>query len=651
MLLLWFLWLGFGPMPVKRKNRYYEAESDDGDSDEFCGAGCPVKRRAGADLLRHLLTMYAKCRMSAKDFCITAHLQALAGTPGADWALYAVPPGRGSGNYQRQLDAVMPGPEAIYMVPTPCVTRRTSERAARTVATVAVHESIAAEIKEEPAILQRVAEMAWPPCYHEHPVVVAAACARRPPPVPLALYCDGVRYMAPLAGRSGSIVGFWAVNLVTQRRHLLAAVRSADACRCGCHGWCSTAPILHAMAWGFQALAQGMRPDTRHDLLPWQEDDPLPRLREQHGPALGFQGVLIWCKGDWGEVGHTLGLRQVTTKWSPCPFCKTTQDCMHRGYRSASLCELPWPARAPGDYKATCEACEQTVVVETKEARAAILAKLVYKKGDQGRGRTLVADVVVNHGGKRTVLRAKSRLEPSMSMLDVGAFDDCEPPFQATFWLPNFTENGQITDMALHNNPLFAETLARSPTLCLSVDTLHTLYLGPVQRTVSAIIWRILHANPWGFRGPKKIQLELSCRQLRSNMLAWFATQAVPPSLRLGDLTLPMLGSAEEGPSGCSMKLKAVETSTLLPWSLALVATFEDAIPYASELKVAGEALMQHLAIIRTQPLVMPPAAHQLLFESCQRHLVMAERAGVHLVPKHHMWLHMTYRSPLQEKT
>ena len=649
-LLVFFLWLGSGgvPMPVKRRASRYAALADDSDSDSNMPAGDPVRRQAGADMLKHMLTMYAQSRMSAKDLCVLAHLQALAATPGANWSLYAVPPGQGSGNYQRHLDTVMPGPEALYMVPTVCVTRSTTARATRNVATIAVHETIAAEINEEPAIKQRAAAMVWPPCYHEHPLVIAAASAGRPPPIPLALYCDGVRYTAPLAGRTGSIVGFWAVNLVTQKRHLLAAVRSADACRCGCHGWCSTAPILHALAWGFRALAEGVRPDTRHDDLPWEPEDPLVLLRNEHGPALGFQGVLIWCKGDWGEVGHTLGLRQVTTKWAPCPFCRSTQACLHTGYRSASIHELPWPARTSGEYEATCGACETTVMVETREARDKILAKLAYKKGDQGRGRTLVADVEVisKSGSRRTVLRARSRLEPSASLLDVGDFDNMEPPFKATFWLSQFTQHGQIVDMALHRNPLFAESLARSPTLCLSVDTLHTLYLGVVQRLVSAIVWRVMHANPWGFRGPKKVQLELACRQLRAHLMRWFAAEALPASLRLGDLTLPMLGSAEEGPAGCSMRLKAVETTTLLPWSLALLGTFGEAIQYADELRVAGEALVEYLTIIRTQPLVIPPADQQRLFESCQRHLIMAERAGVHFVPKHHMWLHMTYRSP-----
>ena len=49
-------------------------------------------REAGAALLRHVLSLYAACKLSAKDLCILCHYIALSGTQGADFSKYALAP-------------------------------------------------------------------------------------------------------------------------------------------------------------------------------------------------------------------------------------------------------------------------------------------------------------------------------------------------------------------------------------------------------------------------------------------------------------------------------------------------------------------------------------------------------------------------------
>ena len=88
-----------------------------------------------------------------------------------------------------------------------------------------LHEAVAREVRADPSILEKVSTMAWPPAYHEHPLVVEAKALGSQLPLPLAFYLDGVRFTAPLAGRSDSILGFWMYNCVTQRRHYLASLR------------------------------------------------------------------------------------------------------------------------------------------------------------------------------------------------------------------------------------------------------------------------------------------------------------------------------------------------------------------------------------------------------------------------------------------
>ena len=50
------------------------------------------RREAGAELLKHLLGLFSVCKLSAKDFTTACYLCARAGTPGADFEAYAVPP-------------------------------------------------------------------------------------------------------------------------------------------------------------------------------------------------------------------------------------------------------------------------------------------------------------------------------------------------------------------------------------------------------------------------------------------------------------------------------------------------------------------------------------------------------------------------------
>eukprot|EP00959_Pyramimonas_sp_CCMP1952_P123033 2572019-Pyramimonas_sp.AAC.1 len=59
-----------------------------------------------------------------------------------------------------------------------------------------------------------------PPVYQQNKVVRDNIRDGRRPPLPLALYTDGVAYTSAISGRADSITGFSIVNVLTQRRHL-----------------------------------------------------------------------------------------------------------------------------------------------------------------------------------------------------------------------------------------------------------------------------------------------------------------------------------------------------------------------------------------------------------------------------------------------
>eukprot|EP00959_Pyramimonas_sp_CCMP1952_P182227 3810069-Pyramimonas_sp.AAC.1 len=147
-----------------------------------------------------------------------------------------------------------------------------------------------------------------PPCYHTNPIVQAKLNRGEPPPVPIALFADGVRYTATLAGRADSILGMWIRTLKSQKRHLLCSIRVNRMCRCGCRGWCTLHPVWAALAHGFRGLALGRRPRMKWDGTPRQPDDPFSV--ELLGEDLGFSAVLLFMTGPWvhGNIGRESGI-------------------------------------------------------------------------------------------------------------------------------------------------------------------------------------------------------------------------------------------------------------------------------------------------------------------------------------------------------
>ena len=127
------------------------------------------------------------------------------------------------------------------------------------------HEALTKEAMDNPSSIDAARAAAWPPSYETNPIVMSAVERGLPRPVPIAIYMDGVRYSAPLAGRSDSVVGMWMVNCFTNKRHLILTVRTNDMCRCGCRGFCSVYPLWEAIAWSCRALIQGRMPIERDD--------------------------------------------------------------------------------------------------------------------------------------------------------------------------------------------------------------------------------------------------------------------------------------------------------------------------------------------------------------------------------------------------
>eukprot|EP00959_Pyramimonas_sp_CCMP1952_P445593 9329284-Pyramimonas_sp.AAC.1 len=64
----------------------------------------------------------------------------------------------------------------------------------------------------------------------------------------------------------------------------------------------------------------------------------------------------------------------------------------------------------------------------------------------------------------------------------------------------------------MHRCPLFCAALSSSPATTLAIDSLHTIYYGPVQGWTCSAFWRLILSNPWGCPGGPAEQKELALR-------------------------------------------------------------------------------------------------------------------------------------------
>jgi hypothetical protein len=108
----------------------------------------------------------------------------------------------------------------------------------------------------------------------------------------------------------------------------------------------------------FQAVQQGKVPETMPDgISPYEPEEG----GMAPGTKLATKGVLLYCKGDWSEFTHSLGLSSWQSKFSPCAFCDlTAEDIASRGHELCSPCP-EWTLRTVEGYQDARSRCEVTL--------------------------------------------------------------------------------------------------------------------------------------------------------------------------------------------------------------------------------------------------------------------------------------------------
>ena len=505
----------------------------------------------GMEFVRAMLHLIYTSTLSAKTFCVLMWLAARAGI--AEAAPYGLPPNAPSGHYMRKIRRKLgwlKTKKFLYMH-IPGQGKHDLERTTMTLPILPGHEQFVDDMAEPnnpvPSMLQRMKdEDELPPSYHHHPVVQGAGSQAV---YPVAIFLDGVAYSL-----TDAVIGFWLVSLVCGRRFLIATVRKRNLCSCGCKGWCTFYHIFLMLHWTLQAFKRGQHPSARYD-GPWEDgaDDFRKLLSDQ---LFGFLCCLMYIKGDWMELGVTIGLPTWKDALRPCWACNCFVDNMYK-VQGLSFEDIVWAINEDQDYFEACTRCEHIVLLRNTEDKRSIVRYLRYDKRKTGaRGRALTRDVLVNGVN----LRSNDRLEPSKQLPDVGGLDGITNfPLEVIFW------RSSDSTLSRHRNPIFDPELGVTPKKSLVVDVLHAVFLGILLCWCRIAIWSLILCGAYGHSGANHEHIVAAVMVIRSHLMRFYKTyERENPGetlTRLADLTPSMLGTSSDQ----QLKTKGGET-----WGFAL---------------------------------------------------------------------------------
>ena len=372
---------------------------------------------------------------------------------------------------------------------------------------------------------------------------------------PIALYLDGVAFT-----RHDNILGVWVYNVLTGVRHLVAALRKSELCKCGCRGWCSLWGVFSFLDWSNVAMMEGKRPNARRDGSAfWVSDATRAGMASEHW---GWKFALLFIKGDWMEFAVSLGVASWSSNADPCMLCKGDKSNWTNLDNFSALAGAH-PPKLEADYQAACDACEFEVCLDRAQFLR-VKAALEYDKRKAGvHGRALQLDV------PSAGLARGDRLEPWHGLADVSKFDDLTPPVRVRVW------RSSAETWARHRTPLFNAATGVSVGRCLQVDWLHTLSLGVFQEFLAFLFAHMMYVdNVWRVAGPPETILRVSVKRLEAELFSWYATEERAGRIhtRVQCLAAGMFGSR----AAPKCKLHGAETNGVLTFSLALLNKYAD---------------------------------------------------------------------------
>ena len=200
-------------------------------------------------------------------------------------------------------------------------------------------------------------------------------------------------------------------------------------------------------------------------------------------------------------------------------------------------------------------------------------------------------------------LKIGDRVCQSAEMRDIGLIFDLVPPYTVTFWRPS------RETLARRRLPVWCPHLGFDIT-SITVDPMHTLHLGLLQRFCSYVFWNFLLANVYNVPFPTEDELILlGLARMRAELYGWYSGyKAMHPGItELSDFTRKTLG--EKGK--WELKCKAAATRPLFSFCLHLLRKYPNRCPGHDAVLANGEAMYRILEIWREQGDVPTQAAQK----------------------------------------
>ena len=454
---------------------------------------------------------------------------------------------------------------------------------------------------------------------------------------PIAIYIDGVPY-----SHTDGVIGWWLINLITQRRYLISILRKRNFCRCGCRGWCSIYCFFREIHWELKILADGRHPSRRDDGDPWSDQTDSLR-KERAGSRLPIKAALLYLKGDWLEFASTFGFPQWGDGIRPCMICNMYGDRFY-DLLSATLdrfCD-GFHLNDDDDYFAACDRCEIQVLIATHQNILDLEAILRYdRRKDGSKGRALTKDININGAS----LRIDDRLEPSYELPDVGNLIDLDPvpPKTIIFW------RSANEDQTRHRNPIFDRSIGITPRRSLAVGLLHAFYLGVLHTWCRTSIWKLIESGAYGHVGTQPELITIASMVIRSNLMNFHRSyQTDHPSsnlTRVADFTPSMIGTRADQ----KLKTKAAETHAFALFLISEIGIRGRCLGDEDQLKLgqAGSHLMSMIEIWKTSSWRMDREQSQRVLDHYKIH-VQLMRSYDCFAPKHHIMIHPLLDSPIK---
>ena len=575
---------------------------------------------------------------SARSVCTIAWLATRAGAVGACGRLAANPRLSG-GNHSTHFDQAIGLKDAMQerfldVLPIPAHSKRSMLREVHHHTSCLVFDTIASEIASmddfEAARSEAVDQLGE--LYSQHPIVLASPHEQF---LPIALYVDAVSYTWD---RKDGCMGWWIINLSSQRRHLAAVTKKSMKCRCGCRGWCSTSVCCQFLAYLLRVMLNGVYPAERYDGGGWAGH----AMGDLAGQPLGYKALCVMVKGDWAEFAHTLGFYQWNHNAHPCFLCHARgggagvqPEEMITFCGNVSVLSLPWRLKDGADYDAACRACETMIHIPDAPTLNSIIAALdmvrCTRKWQGGR--------MLTRSFPALGLVQGMRLEPSDGVHDVYSIDEFirsfpEEGLTLTFWNPACEQGTR------HRNPLFHEGTGLLRTAILP-DEMHTMHLGVMGDYVAKTLWRVILDDGLrvGNAGNDKISHRVRAERLNDILFAWYRSRRVDGFAvsELTDTVWSVIGTAEKP----TYTGKAAPSADLVRFCASILERHHADIENGKAYLGAGLALVQYLDITRSASSRLSRSEAQGLVDAAVRFRNLADICPIKFRPKWHLMLHL----------